>query len=399
MLANEGHSTDKIELRVIGGTWSYYPKSYQDKFIASCFSAANQAPFGKKSRMNGARLLLVSEQRKNETAQCRVVGISIETRPDYINESEIIRLRKLGVTRVELGVQSIYDDVLAKNRRGHKVGATILATRLLKDAGFKISYQVMLNLLGSNPAKDLAMAKELFLNQDFQPDLLKIYPLAILKEAPLYKLYKEGKYKPYPQKKLIAVIKEIKKNVPPWVRIERIIRDIPSPRIIAAKDISNLRQLIALDMAREGWQCKCIRCREIKGNYGGNEKPALVRRDYNASGGKEIFLSFENQSRTKIYSLLRLRIQGKNSQPISPILKETALIREIHTYGLQTPISQKGTAAQHKGFGKKLIQEAEIVAKNEFKLKKIASISGIGARLYWRKLGYKLQNSYMIKNL
>jgi len=398
MLANEGHSIDKIELRVIGGTWSFYPKNYQERFIASCFSAANN--FGKiKSKASS----LEAEQKKNESAKRRIVGISVETRPDHINEKEIIQLRRLGVTRVELGVQSVYDDVLAKNNRGHKVDATISATKLLKNAGFKISYQIMLNLYGSTPKKDLAMAKVLFSNPDFCPDLLKIYPCAVLKEAPLYNIYKEGKFKPYSRNKLIETIKEIKKIVPPWVRIERIIRDIPSPRISGAQDISNLRQIISNDMKSEGWSCLCIRCREIKGNYDINEKLFLIRRDYDASNGKEIFLSFENPStssgQAKLFSLLRLRIPDKNTQPIFPALKNTALVREIHTYGLQTPLAQKSISAQHTGLGKKMIVEAEKIASNEFGVKKIAAISGIGARAYWRKLGYKLQRSYMVKNI
>jgi elongator complex protein 3 len=335
----------------------------------------------------------------------------VETRPDHINEKEIVQLRKLGVTRVELGIQSIYDDVLKLNRRGHKIDAVVAATKLLKDSGFKVSYQIMLNLPGSNPEMDLTMAKELFANPDFCPDLLKIYPCAVLKEAPLYELYQKGGYKPYSDKKLIEVVKEIKKIVPPWVRIERIIRDIPSPSIVTGtKDISNLRQIIAQDMEREGWSCQCIRCREIKGKYNVDEKIMLVRRDYQASEGTEIFLSFENESKTKLFSLLRLRVPGANAKPVFPVLKNSALVREIHTYGLQIPISGKSVsarpngearqlAAQHTGLGKKLIQEAEKIAKAEFKLKKIAAISGIGARAYWRNNNYKLKDGYMAKPL
>jgi len=394
-LAAEGHSIDKVELRVIGGTWSYYPKSYQAKFIAACFAACND--FGKPK---DEILTLEREQRVNELAKCRIVGISIETRPDYINREEIVRLRKLGVTRVELGVQSVYDDVLKLNQRGHNVGTTIKATRLLKNAGFKVSYQIMLNLPGSNPKNDLRMAKELFSNPDFCPDLLKIYPCAVLKEAPLYKLYRQGKYKPYSDKKLVEVIKKIKKIMPPWVRIERIIRDIPSPRItIGTKGISNLRQIIAQDMEQEGWQCQCVRCREIKNGYDPKEKIFLVRRNYSASNGKEIFLSFEDKKQIKLYSLLRLRIPGANCKSIFPGLKNAALIREIHTYGIQTPIAQKGVAAQHKGIGKKLISEAEKIAKTEFGIKKITAISGVGTRPYWRKFGYRLKNTYMVKTL
>ena len=438
-LAAEGHSVDKIELRVIGGTWSFYPKSYQTKFITQCFKACNDYrvdPTHAKSKIRRSRkpadLDLGKEQKKNENTKCRIVGISVETRPDYIDEKEIFQLRKLGVTRVELGIQSIFDDVLALNNRGHKINAAIQATKLLKDAGFKISYQIMLNLYGSNPQRDLEMAKVLFSNPDFCPDLLKIYPCAVLKEAPLFKLHQQGKYQPYSDEQLILTVKEIKKIVPPWVRIERIIRDIPSPRITAGtKTISNLRQIIANDMEHEGWSCQCIRCREVKGEYDVNEKIILTRREYKASDGMEIFLSFENKpasvrgndGQAKLFSLLRLRITNNGSVLItgntgenmvsplryksgtirannhSPLRNTVAIIREIHTYGIQTAIGKKSTSAQHTGLGRKLIAEAEIIAKTEFGVKKIAAISGIGARAYWRKNGYKLKNGYMIKNL
>lgn len=395
VLKNEGHATDKIEMRIIGGTWSYYPKSYQKNFIALCFAACNDFPTFKKRK----KLSLEAEQKKNETANCRIVGLSVETRPDYINKREIRWLRELGVTKVELGIQSIYDDVLQKNLRGHKVLETIRATKFLKDSGFKISYQIMLNLYGSNAKRDAEMLKDIFSNQNFQPDLIKLYPCAVLAEAPLCKLYKKGLFKPYSDKKIIEVIKTIKKNMPPYVRIERIIRDIPSPRIIkGAKTISNLRQIIAKDMARENWSCLCIRCREVKEGFDAKEKLFLIRRDYSASDGLEIFLSFENENRSKIFSLLRLRIPAIN-QPIFTVLKNAALIREIHTYGLQVPISEKRNAAQHGGLGKKLIAEAEQIAKKEFGYKKIVAISGVGARKYWRKFGYVLKESYLVKNL
>ncbi len=405
-LAAEGHNIDKVELRVIGGTWSFYPKAYQTRFIARCFQACND--FGKPKNKASS---IAGEQKKNETAKCRIVGISVETRPDYINEKEIIRLRQLGVTRVELGIQSVYDDVLELNNRGHKVAAAIAATKTLKDAGFKVSYQIMLNLYGSSPKRDLAMAKEIFGNPDFCPDLLKIYPCAVLPEAPLHESYKNGKYRPYSDEKLAETVKEIKKITPPWVRIERIIRDIPSPRITTGtKGISNLRQIIANDMEREHWRCQCIRCREIKGDYNPQEKIILVRRDYQASQGKEIFLSFENEDKTKLFSLLRLRITDKGTKLMienagdymeSPLRNTNTIgiIREIHTYGIQTAIGKIATSAQHTGLGKKLIKEAERIAKTEFNIKKIAAISGVGARQYWRKNGYKLQNTYMVKKL
>jgi elongator complex protein 3 len=282
----------------------------------------------------------------------------------------------------------------------------------------------MLNLYGSNPQRDLEMAKELFSNPDFCPDLLKIYPCAVLKEAPLYKVYERGDYKPYSDDQLILTVKEIKKIVPTWVRIERIIRDIPSPRITTGtKTISNLRQIISNSMEREGWSCQCIRCREVKEQYDSNEKIGLVRRDYQASNGTEIFLSFENENRTKLFSLLRLRITNnglklitgqtgdymesplqyksntKRANNYSPLRNANTIgiIREIHTYGIQTAIGKIATSAQHTGLGKKLILEAEKIAKTEFGVKKIAAISGVGARAYWRKNGYKLKNGYMVK--
>jgi len=395
-LEKEGHPTNKIELRIIGATWSSYPKKYQTWFVKRCFDACN----GINSKT------LKKAQQLNEKAKHRIIGASVETRPDFINENEIKRMRKLGITMAELGVQSIYDDVLKLNRRGHKVEATIKATKLLKDAGFKVLYQMMPNLPGSNLELDEKMFEELFQNPNFQPDFLKIYPCTLLKEAPLYKWWKEKKYKPYSDAQLINLIKLIKKKIPYYVRIQRLVRDIPSQSIVAGPaKISNLRQIIAQDSKKEGWKCKCIRCREVKENYIPKEKIYLFRQDYEASGGKEIFLSFEDKKRVKLYSLLRLRIPsqffGKKKHFISP-LEESAIIRELHTYGQQLPLYQEvasKTSPQHKGLGKKLIKEAERIVRREFELKKIAVISGIGVRSYFRKLGYRLKDSYMVKKL
>jgi len=412
MLENEGHPTDKIELRIVGGTWSYYPKDYQSWFITSCFAACNTEL--RRTIRRTTLKDLEKTQKLNEKAKHRIVGLSIETRPDFINVEEIKWLRKLGITMVELGVQSIYDDVLKLNLRGHGVKETILATKLLKDAGFKVLYQMMPNLPGSNLKRDEKMFEELFQNPDFQPDLLKIYPCALLKEAPLYKWWKAGKYKPYTEKQLINLIKSIKQKIPYYVRIQRITRDIPSRSIVTGPaKISNLRQILAEKMEKEGWRCKCIRCREVRENYDPKEKIYLFREDYEASGGKEIFLSFENKNRTKLYSLLRLRITSKNK----------AIIREVHTYGSLVPIGVKKLSPQHRGLGKKLIKEAEKITKKEFgfhpvkspvklpsasfnrgakqfnRVNKIAVISAVGTRDYFRKLGYKLRDTYMIKIL
>jgi len=291
-----GHPTDKIEIRIVGGTWSYYPKNYQEWFVKKCFDACNEK-IGRD---------LKTAQKLNEKSKHKIIGLSIETRPDFINDLEIKRLRNYGVTMVELGVQTVYNDVLKLNRREHDIKATIKATKLLKDAGFKVLYQMMPNLPGSNLKKDEEMFKELFKNPDFKPDLLKIYPCALLKEAPLYKLWKTKKYKPYSEKQLINLLKLIKKTIPYYVRIQRITRDIPSSSVIfGGAKTSNLRQILATLSEKEGWRCKCIRCREVREKYDPTEKIYLFRENYEASGGKEIFLSFENKERTKLYSKSR----------------------------------------------------------------------------------------------
>ncbi len=399
-LESTGHSTDKIDLRIIGGTWSYYPSQYQTWFIKECFRAANDL---KNSKFKIQNSKLKEEQKRNEKVKHRIIGITIETRPDFVNDREIRRLRNLGVTRVELGVQSIYDDVLRVNRRGHGVEATIRATKLLKDAGFKICYQMMPNLLGSNWQRDLQMFKELFENPQFQPDYLKIYPCALLKEAPLYKIWEKGLYHPYSEKELIELIIKIKQIIPYYCRIQRIIRDIPSNYVIeGGAKISNLRQIVHQIMQDRGLHCKCIRCREVKERYNPKEKIYFFRQDYWASDGLEIFLSFENKNRSKLFSLLRLRIPSfyfQKGKSLFSVLKDASIIRELHTYGLLLPLSKKDISPQHRGLGKKLMEKAEEISKKEFGVKKIAVISGVGVREYYRKLGYRLYNTYMIKKL
>ena len=386
-----GHPIDKVELRLIGGTWSYYPKKYQTWFIKECFRACNE--FGSKKKTSNT---LLAQQKRNETAKARIIGISVETRPDFIDMQEIKRMRKLGVTRVELGVQSIYNDVLKLNKRGHKIEQTIKATKLLKNAGVKVSYQMMPNLAGSTYKKDVEMFKQLFNNPDFMPDLLKIYPLALVKNCQLYKIYSQGKYKPYSKKQLTKLLIEIKKHIPYWCRVERVIRDIPSSQIVeGGTKTSNLRQTVQDIMKANGEGCQCIRCREVGSSYDPKEKLYLFREDYEASGGKETFLTFEDKKRTKLYALLRLRI----SENTLPVLKHASIIREIHTYGQMTPLGGEATATQHKGLGKKLIKEAERITAQETSLKKIAVISGVGTRAYYRKLGYKLKDTYMVKNV
>lgn len=420
-LEANGHPTDKLELIVIGGTWSALPKHYQSWFITRCFQAANTASSNLKNQISKPKLKsqnLEEAQRINETAEHRIIGITLETRPDYITSEEIKRMRELGATRVELGVQSIDDKILKKNSRGHGVTEIIRATKLLKDAGFKICYHLMPNLPGSTPARDLAMFREIFSNPDFQPDMIKIYPCVVTRGSQIYKWWKQGKYKPYGDKQLTELLIKIKKIVPPYVRINRLIRDIPGPSIEAGNKISNLREVVAREMAHRGLRCKCIRCREVghqhfapeKTEKRKNEKMKLFVKKYKASDGTEYFISFESPDKKILYAFVRLRIPHPESSqkaghavawpPISKTLSElrnAALIRELHTYGHLVPINQKSPGAtQHLGLGRQLMSYAEKIAK-QAGIQKMTVISGIGVREYYKKLGYRKEGTYMVK--
>ncbi len=400
-----GHPVDKVELRVIGGTWSYYPKKYQQWFIAECFRACNE--FNKGIRNQELRIKSLEKlQKQNEKAKSRVVGIAIETRPDYITLEEIKFMRELGVTKVELGVQAIDNKILKLNQRGHTVEAIVTATRLLKNAGFKVSYQMMPGLYGSTLKKDSAMFQEIFTNPNFKPDYLKIYPLALVKNTKLYNLYKQKKFKPYTKKQLLNLLIAIKKIIPFYVRVERIIRDIPPADIVeGGSSVLNMREVVKKEMAKQNLVCKCVRCREVGSDYDAKEKLYLFKGEYEACNGREIFLSFENKNQTKLYGLLRLRLLKKPSQEGGSLLPEKevgcveAMIRELHVYGQMASLYEgrpNTSSAQHSGLGKKLMIEAEKIAKQN-KCKNLAVISGVGVRGYYRKLGYRLQNTYMVK--
>lgn len=383
---DNNHPTDKIELIILGGTWSYYPKRYQTWFIKCCFDTLNK----KKSNT------LIKAQEFNEKSIHRIIGITIETRPDYIDLKEIKRLRKLGITRVELGVQTVYEDVLQKNLRGHTISATIKATKLLKEAGLKINYHMMPNLPGSSKNRDIKMFDTLFNDSNFQPDMLKVYPCVLLKNTLAYKWYQQNQYFPYTNKELMEIGIKIKTQIPPYVRIMRFYRDIPKEYILAGSINSNIRELLEKEMVRRDIQCQCIRCREIRNEIQKKNLELKVIK-YKASEGTEIFLEYVD-SQDRIYGFLRLRINEPKSKLAFKCLSNTAIIRELHIYGQSTPINNKGKV-QHRGLGTKLISEAERIAKMECKLSQIAVISGIGVREYYRKFGYKLQDTYMLKRL
>lgn len=373
-----GHETSKIELIVMGGTFSAHPKWYQTWFIRRCFEALNSS----QGTGNREQNTLENLKKANETSKHRVVGLTLETRPDFITEAEVQRFLRLGCTRVEIGVQSLDDEVLRQTKRGHDVAATIQAMKILKKYGLKIGVHMMPNLPRATPQKDFKMFQELFEHPDFKPDQLKIYPTVLVENAELKKWWKAGKWKPYSDATLTKLLAKIKSIVPPWVRLTRVIRDIPAESILAGSKLTNLRQILQ----QQGVKCQCIRCREIRADQFDTKKVKLVQRTYEASGGQEFFLSYEVGN--KLISLLRLR------------LDEQAFIRELHTYGTELRISQKGASGQHRGFGKKLIRQAEKIAKQNG-YKKLKIISGVGVRPYYRKLGYRLDKEkiYMEKKL
>lgn len=380
-----GHETGKVELIIMGGTFSYLPARYQTWYVKRCLDALNS-----RTSKN-----LKSAQKLNKKAKHRCVGMTLETRPDYIDEKEIVRFRQLGATRIELGVQTIFDDVLKKVKRGHNVQQTIDATKLLKDAGFKINYHLMPGLPYSSIKKDRKIFSELFKNPDFQPDMIKIYPCIVTKNSKIYRLFKQKKFKPLEDKRLFDFLLKVKQDFPYHIRVTRLIRDIPATSIEGGNKISNLRQDLARELKKRGKKCKCIRCRQAT-HHIVQTKPKLFVKKYKASDGTEYFLSYEDKKRKTLYAFLRLRIT-KNQ--FLDELKEAALIRELHTYGKLIPIKKHSiTAVQHLGLGKKLMHEAEKIAEKEG-FKKTAVISGIGVREYYLKLGYKLKGTYMSKKL
>ncbi|MDD4271305.1 MAG: tRNA uridine(34) 5-carboxymethylaminomethyl modification radical SAM/GNAT enzyme Elp3 [Patescibacteria group bacterium] len=395
-LEANGHEPTKIELIVIGGTWSVLPENYKYWYIMECFRAANE--HGVKSQKHSSKLKIAKlknnlnlEQKKNESAKYKIIGITLETRPDYINKKELLEMRELGCTRVELGVQAIDDKILKLNKRGHGVAEVAQATKLLKNYGFKVTYHIMPGLPGATAKKDLAMFKKLFTNERFQPDQLKFYPTVVTRGSLLYKWWRAGKYKPYSDKVLKDLIMKCKKVVPPYVRIIRLIRDIPGESIMAGNLITNLRQV----MKDQGVVCRCIRCREAKEQKFKVESLKLKVIRYKASGGVEYFLSYESKDGKVLYGFCRLRLVNAKS-PLPPLLKGAGLIRELHVYGELVSVG-KLKKVQHAGLGKMLMQEAEKITREQG-YKKIAVIAGVGVRGYYRKLGYRLEDSYMVNS-
>ena len=392
-LADMGHPIDKIELIIMGGTFLATPKDYQYRFVKDCFDA-----------LNGTISASLDEAKKlNEIAACRCVGLCVETRPDFCGEEEVKRMLEFGTTRVEMGVQILDDEIYSLVNRGHVVEDVVRATALLKKYGFKVHYHWMPGLPGSTPEHDLAMSRQLFDDPRFRPDGLKIYPTMVVAGTELEKWYKDGRYQPYDNSTLLDLVADIKAIVPKYVRISRVLRDIPVKFIVAGyKD--SLRGPVKNRMQEKGIECHCIRCREYGHRVSGGWKigePVLKRIDYPASSGTEVFLSFEDENET-LFGLLRLRIQSEEI-PITGLENSvpTAIIRELHVYGPEVALkNQSPDAAQHKGLGKALLKESERIARYEFKAPLLLVLSGVGAKEYYRaEFDYRAMGDYMVKRL
>jgi len=388
VILNMGHPADKVELIVMGGTFLAYPEEYQYQFIKGCYDGLN----GSDSPN------LEAAKQKNETAEHRCVGLCIETRPDWCREEEVRRMLDFGTTRVELGVQTLDDDIFKLVKRGHNVMEVIRATKLLKDYGFKVYYHWMPGLPGSNQMHDLELSQQLFNDDNFRPDGLKLYPTLVIAGTELEKWYEDDRYQPYKMDELVDLLIGIKTNVPGYVRIPRVMRDMPGKFIVAGcKDLA-LRSVLKKRMEQIDIKCKCIRCREYGHRLRDGLKvgePLLKRLDYNASGGREVFLTFEDEGQT-IFGLLRMRVGS-----VVVGNGDLAMVRELHVFGSEVPLGEKyDGATQHRGLGLELLKEAERIARDEFKAPNIAIISGVGAREYFRSAcGYELDGAYMVKKL
>jgi len=380
-----GHSTDKVDLIIMGGTFTSRAVDYQNWFVKRCFDAMNEADSPD----------LESSQVRNESAKARCIGLTVETRPDWFSDGQVAQSLMLGATKVEFGVQILDDGVLDGVKRGHHVQEVVDATRRSKDAGLKVAYHMMPGLPGSSRDKDLASFRAMLDDERFRPDMLKIYPTLVVKDTELYELWRSGRYTPMSLEDTVKLIAELKRTIPPWLRILRIQRDIPVQFIEAGVRKSHLRQLVAEEMHEKGTRCRCIRCREI-GRSSLKHAPSqsdveLKEMVYAASGAKEHFLSFEIPSEDCIVGYARLRLSGSG--------REVARVRELHVYGEMVPISEEsGNRWQHRGFGEKLLKKCEERAESEG-YRRIEVTSGIGARNYYRRMGYERNGPYMAKAL
>ena len=393
-LGSIGHPTDKVDLILMGGTITDRPRDYQASFVKGCLDGLNGLKSG--TFEEAARL--------NERSHHRCIGMTFETRPDRLGSRESDLILSLGGTRVELGVQSLYDGPLKRSGRGHTVEHVVDATRMARDCGLKIGYHLMPGIPGSDPNMDVGTASRAFEDERFRPDMIKIYPALVIAGTKLYDEWKRGEYSPLSTEEAADVVARIKRTTPAWVRIQRVQRDIPSGLIEGGVKKSNLRQISQALMAERGWRCDCIRCREIGHRLGIAGQPpekkdvAMGRIDYGAGGGKEAFISMDTDGGMSLIGYVRLRRPSQDTHRKE--MSGASVVRELKVFGPLVPIGARALKEwQHRGFGQELLLEAERVTSDEWGLDNILVNSGIGTREYYRKLGYERKGPYMAKAL
>ncbi|XP_053239786.1 elongator complex protein 3 [Podarcis raffonei] len=388
-----GHSVDKVEFIVMGGTFMALPEEYRDYFIRNLHDA-----------LSGHTSNNVAEAvRYSERSLTKCIGITIETRPDYCLKRHLSDMLSYGCTRLEIGVQSVYEDVARDTNRGHTVKAVCESFHLAKDAGFKVVAHMMPDLPNMGLERDIDQFVEFFENPAFRPDGMKLYPTLVIRGTGLYELWKTGRYKSYPPSTLVDLVARILALVPPWTRVYRVQRDIPMPLVSSGVEHGNLRELALARMKDLGTECRDVRTREV-GIQEIHHKVRpyqveLIRRDYVANGGWETFLSYEDPEQDILIGLLRLRKCSEETFR-AELKGGVSIVRELHVYGSVVPVSSRDPLKfQHQGFGMLLMEEAERIAKEEHGSWKIAVISGVGTRDYYRKIGYELDGPYMVKRL
>ena len=390
-LHKTGHPTDKVDFIIQGGTFTARDESYQREFVKRALDA-----------MNGVDSPdLASAQLANETAASRMIGLTIETKPDWAMEKDVDLSLELGCTRYELGVQTVFDDILRATHRGHTMAETVRSFQVVKDAGLKLCAHVMPGQPGSSYEKDLETFRQMFADPRFAPDMLKIYPTLVIAGTSLFRQWQLGKYEPVTEAYCVKLLAEAKAMAPPWLRIQRIDRDIPSPRIEAGVKKLNLRELVHAEMARQGTRCRCIRCREA-GHVANKERryaavESLTRREYASAGGKEHFLALEDQGEDIILGFARYREPSPGAH--RPEVQGALILRELKVFGTEVPIGEHDEREglhQHRGLGARLVREGEALARELGKARVVVT-AGVGVREYYRKLGYARLGPYMAK--
>ena len=387
-----GHRTDKVETIVEGGTFIALPLGYQTSFVKGVYEG-----------LNGCSANTLEEaQEANESAHNRCVGLTLESKPDWCRAPDVDLMLRFGITRLEIGVQSLRDETLSTSNRGHTVGDALSAFRVARDAGLKVTAHMMPGLPGAAPDEDLEDLRALFEHEDLRPDMLKIYPTLVVPGTALARQFEAGRYQPYDLRTVVELLSDMKRFVPRWHRIMRIQREIPEDEISAGVRRGNLRELVLARANEKGWGCRCIRCREVAlGEPAAmEEEDVLAYREerYSSSGGLEVFGSLEYEKGGRIAGFVRLRVPSGNAH--RPEMNGSTVVRELRVYGRQVELgARRDNAWQHRGLGASLMQSAERLSEEEFDSKKILVTSAVGTRNYYRRLGYERLGPYMAKRL